>query len=151
MTLWFDLITQRSMTPYTTTRRIATFCPIFAGQPTLVPLRLTAREVDLSPGILIGSGTIQSRRIQSASPYRLHVSRRAVKNEIAQMVSQKFNLSPDVSQQLVDFIVTQVKGTLPRAFRSMFDGLLAGGTEAEGIMYKLKDLPAASCARRSHS
>jgi len=67
------------------------------------------------------------------------------------MVSQKFNLSPDVSQQLVDFIVTQVKGTLPRAFRSMFDGLLAGGTEAEGIMYKLKDLPAASCARRSHS
>ena len=40
-------------------------------------------------------------------------------NEIAQMVSQKFNLSPEVSQQLVDFIVTQVKGTLPRAFRSM--------------------------------
>lgn len=28
-------------------------------------------------------------------------------NEIAQMVSQKFNLSPEVSQQLVDFIVTQ--------------------------------------------
>ena len=34
-------------------------------------------------------------------------------NEIAQMVSQKFNLSPEVSQQLVDFIVTQ------KAFRSM--------------------------------
>ena len=35
------------------------------------------------------------------------------------MVSQKFNLSPEVSQQLVDFIVTQ-------------------GTEAEGIMEKLQ-------------
>jgi hypothetical protein len=35
------------------------------------------------------------------------------------MVSRKFNLSPEVSQQLVDFIVAQVKGTLPRAFRSM--------------------------------
>jgi len=53
-------------------------------------------------------------------------------NEIAQMVSQKFNLSPEVSQQLVDFSVTQVKGKLPEGLSQ------AGGTEAEGIMEKLK-------------
>ena len=53
-------------------------------------------------------------------------------NEIAQMVSQKFNLSPEVSQQLVDFIVTQVKGKLPEGLSQHVDGLPAGGTEAEG-------------------
>ena len=61
-------------------------------------------------------------------------------NEIAQMVSQKFNLSPEVSQQLVDFIVTQLKGKLPDGISQHVDGLLAGGTEAEGIMDKLKGL-----------
>ncbi|HEX8797279.1 MAG TPA: hypothetical protein VF772_01640 [Terriglobales bacterium] len=65
-------------------------------------------------------------------------------NEIAQMVPQKFNLSPEVSQQPVDFIVTQVKGKLPEGLSQHVDGLLAGGTEAEGIMGKLKELPAAS-------
>ena len=59
-------------------------------------------------------------------------------NEIAQMVAQKFNLSPGVSQQLVDFIVTQVKGKLPEGLSHHVDGLLAGSTEAEGIMEKLK-------------
>lgn len=44
-------------------------------------------------------------------------------NEIAQMVSQKFNLSPGVSQQLVDFIVTQVKGKLPEGLSHHVDGL----------------------------
>jgi hypothetical protein len=61
-------------------------------------------------------------------------------NEIAQMVSQKFNLSPEVSQQLVDFIVTQVKGKLPEGLSQHVDGLLAGGAQAEGIMDKLKGL-----------
>jgi len=61
-------------------------------------------------------------------------------NEIVQMVSQKFNLSPEVSQQIVDFIVTQVKAKLPDGISQHVDGLLAGGTEAEGIMDKLKGL-----------
>jgi hypothetical protein len=59
-------------------------------------------------------------------------------NEIAQMVSQKFNLSPEVSQQLVDFIVTQVKAKLPEGLSQHVDGLMAGGSEAEGVMDKLK-------------
>ena len=59
-------------------------------------------------------------------------------NEIVQMVSQKFNLSPEVSQQLVDFIVTQLKGKLPEGISQHVDGLLAGGTQAEGILDKLK-------------
>ena len=58
--------------------------------------------------------------------------------EIAQMVSQKFNLSPEVSQQLVEFIVAQVKGKLPDGLSQHVDGLMAGGTEAESIMEKLK-------------
>ena len=61
-------------------------------------------------------------------------------NEIAQMVSQKFNLSPEVSQQLVDFIVTQVKGKLPDGISQHVDGLLAGGAEAEGLFDKVKGL-----------
>ena len=59
-------------------------------------------------------------------------------NEIVQMVSQRFNLSPEVSQQLVDFIVSQLKGRLPDGISQHVDGLLAGGTEAEGVMDKLK-------------
>lgn len=61
-------------------------------------------------------------------------------NEIVQLVSQKFNLSPEVSQQVVDFIVQQVKGKLPPEISQHVDGLLAGSTEAQGIMDKLKGL-----------
>ncbi|MFZ1134929.1 MAG: hypothetical protein WAN69_08290 [Candidatus Korobacteraceae bacterium] len=61
-------------------------------------------------------------------------------NEIAQAVAQKFNLSPEVAQQLVDFVVTQVKGKLPEGISQHVDGLLAGGTEAEGLMDKFKGL-----------
>ena len=61
-------------------------------------------------------------------------------NEIAQAVAQKFNLSPEVAQQMVDFIVTQVKGKLPEGISQHVDGLLAGGTEAEGLMDKVKGL-----------
>jgi len=61
-------------------------------------------------------------------------------NEIAQMVSQKFNLSPEVAQQVVDFIVGQVKGKLPGNLSQQVDGLLAGGSQAEGLMDKVKGL-----------
>lgn len=61
-------------------------------------------------------------------------------NEIAQMVAQKFNLSPEVAQQLVGFIVTQVKGKLPAGVSDQVDGLLAGGTESEGMLDKVKSM-----------
>ncbi|MGA9564900.1 MAG: hypothetical protein WBS19_05180 [Candidatus Korobacteraceae bacterium] len=61
-------------------------------------------------------------------------------NEIAQAVAQKFNLSPEVAQQMVDFIVTQVKGKLPEGISQHVDGLLAGGTDAEGLLDKVKGL-----------
>ncbi len=48
-------------------------------------------------------------------------------NEIVQMVAQKFNLSPEVAQQIVGFIVAQVKGKLPEGMSSQLDGLMAGG------------------------
>ena len=61
-------------------------------------------------------------------------------NEIAQAVGQKFNLSPEVAQQMVDFIVTQVKGKLPEGISQHVDGLLAGGTDTEGLLDKVKGL-----------
>ena len=61
-------------------------------------------------------------------------------NEIVQMVSQKFNLSPEISQQIVDFIVGQVKGKLPEGISQHVDGLLAGGADAEGLLDKVKGL-----------
>jgi hypothetical protein len=61
-------------------------------------------------------------------------------NEIVQMVSQKFNLSPEVSQQIVDFIVQQVKGRLPEGLSQHVDGLLAGGTQAEGLLETVKNM-----------
>ena len=61
-------------------------------------------------------------------------------NEIAQMVAQKFNLSPEVSQQVVDFIVGQVKGKLPDNLSQHVDGLLAGGAGAEGLFDKVKEM-----------
>ena len=61
-------------------------------------------------------------------------------NEIAQAVAQKFNLSPEAAQQMVDFIVTQVKGKLPEGISQHVDGLLAGGTDAEGLLDKVKGL-----------
>ena len=61
-------------------------------------------------------------------------------NEIASMVAQKFNLSPEVAQQVVDFVVAQVKGKLPASVSEHVDGLLAGGTDADGVMDKVKGL-----------
>jgi hypothetical protein len=61
-------------------------------------------------------------------------------NEIANLVAQKFNLSPETAQQIVDFVVSQVKGKLPENLSQHIDGLLAGGTEAEGLFEKVKGL-----------
>ena len=61
-------------------------------------------------------------------------------NEIVQSVAQKFNLSPETAQQIVDFVVGQVKGKLPENVSQHIDGILAGGEEAEGIFEKLKGL-----------
>jgi hypothetical protein len=62
-------------------------------------------------------------------------------NEIVQMVSQKFNLSPEVAQQIVGFVFEQVKGRLPAGLSEQLEGLTgAGATEgsAEGFLDNLK-------------
>ena len=64
-------------------------------------------------------------------------------NEIVQMVAQKFNLSPEVAQQIVSFIVAQVKGKLPEGMSSQLDGLMAGGlggADTGGLMDKVKGM-----------
>ena len=64
-------------------------------------------------------------------------------NEIVQMVAQKFNLSPEVAQQIVAFIVAQVKGKLPEGMSSQLDGLMAGGVggaDTGGLMDKVKGM-----------
>jgi hypothetical protein len=59
-------------------------------------------------------------------------------NEIVQMVAQKFNLSPETAQQIVDFIVGQLKGKLPENLSQHVDGLLAEGGGSEGLLDKVK-------------
>ena len=61
-------------------------------------------------------------------------------NEIVQSVAQKFNLSPEVAQQIVDFVVAQVKGKLPAGVSEHVDGLLAGGADTEGLLDKVKGM-----------
>jgi hypothetical protein len=61
-------------------------------------------------------------------------------NEIASMVAQKFNIAPETAQQIVDFVVAQVKGKLPAGVSEHVDGLLAGGSEADGLLDKVKGL-----------
>jgi len=61
-------------------------------------------------------------------------------NEIVQMVAQKFNLSPETAQQIVDFIMQQVKGKLPAGVSEHLDSLAAEGSSADGLLGKVKDL-----------
>jgi hypothetical protein len=61
-------------------------------------------------------------------------------NEIVQMVAQKFNLSPETAQQIVSFILAQVKGKLPEGMSQQFDGLMAGGGETGGLLDKMKGM-----------
>jgi hypothetical protein len=61
-------------------------------------------------------------------------------NEIVQLVAQKFNLSPETAQQIVDFIVAQVKSKLPEGLSQHLDGLAAEGGEAGGLLDKVKGM-----------
>lgn len=65
-------------------------------------------------------------------------------NELAQMVSQKFGLSPEISQQIIEFVVGQVKSKLPEGMSSQVEGLLGGAAPAEtgGLMEKVKSMAA---------
>lgn len=59
-------------------------------------------------------------------------------NEIAQLVSQKFNVSPETAQQIVSFILEQVKGRLPAGVSQQLDGLTATAGSSEGLLDTLK-------------
>lgn len=61
-------------------------------------------------------------------------------NELAQKLAEKFNLSPEVSQQIVDFVVGEVKSKLPDSVSQHVDGLLAGGGDTGGLMDTVKGL-----------
>ena len=61
-------------------------------------------------------------------------------NDIVKLVSDKFHISPETAQQIVDFVVAQVKAKLPANLSEHLDTLIAGGAEAEGIFEKVKDL-----------
>ncbi len=61
-------------------------------------------------------------------------------NEIVQAVAQKFNISPETAQQIVDFVVTQVKAKLPENLSQHVDGLMAGGAESGGLFDKVKEM-----------
>ena len=64
-------------------------------------------------------------------------------NEIAQMVSEKFNVSPETAQQIVSFIFEQVKGRLPEGLSQHLESFMAGGATAgtsEGLLDKFKDM-----------
>jgi hypothetical protein len=63
-------------------------------------------------------------------------------NEIVQMVAQKFNLSPEIAQQIVDFILAQVKGKLPEGMAQQLDGLTSGGLAGDtgGLLDKVKGM-----------
>jgi hypothetical protein len=64
-------------------------------------------------------------------------------NEIVQQLAQRFNLSPETAQQIVDFVLAQVKGKLPEGIGSHLDalsGLTAGGTDTAGLMDKVKGM-----------
>ena len=61
-------------------------------------------------------------------------------DEIVKSLATKFNLSPETAQQIVDFVVGQVKGKLPEGVSQHLDGLMAGGEGAEGLLDKVKGL-----------
>jgi hypothetical protein len=67
-------------------------------------------------------------------------------DQLAQMLAQRFNLSPEVSQQIVQFVFDHVKSKLPEGLGSQLEGLMGqGGATAEGgggLMDKLKTMGA---------
>lgn len=66
-------------------------------------------------------------------------------NQLAQMIAEKFNLSPEVSQQVVQFIFEQVKSRLPEGMGSQLEGLMGGeglAADGGGLMDKVKSMAA---------
>lgn len=67
-------------------------------------------------------------------------------NELAQMLSQKFNLSPEVSGQVVQFVFEQLKAKLPEGIGSQLEGFMAGGAgstaDSAGLLDKVKGMAA---------
>lgn len=63
-------------------------------------------------------------------------------NQLAQMISQKFNLSPEVSQQIVQFVFEHVKSRLPEGMGSQLEGFMSGEGAAEGggLLDKMKGM-----------
>ncbi len=63
-------------------------------------------------------------------------------NQLAQMLSQKFNLSPEVSQQIVQFIFEHMKSRLPEGMGSQLENFMGaeGGAESGGLLDKMKDM-----------
>lgn len=61
-------------------------------------------------------------------------------NEIVQMVAQKFNLSPETAQQIVDFVLAQVKGKLPEGLSQHLDSLTAASGDTGGLLDKVKGM-----------
>lgn len=66
-------------------------------------------------------------------------------NEIAQLLSKKFNLSPEVSQQIVQFIAEHLKTKLPEGVTQHLEGILgavdgAGSSGGEGMMDAVKNI-----------
>lgn len=64
-------------------------------------------------------------------------------NELVQLIMQKTGLSQDQSQQVVDTVITHLKGRLPDAVTSHLDAFLAGGADSSsGIADKAKSMVA---------
>lgn len=64
-------------------------------------------------------------------------------NELVQLIMQKTGLSQDKAQQVVDTVVTHLKGRLPDAVTSHLDAFLSGDTSGVGgIADKAKSMVA---------
>jgi hypothetical protein len=65
-------------------------------------------------------------------------------NELVQLVMQKTGLPQDKAQQLVDAVVTHLKGRLPDTVTSHLDAFLSGANadEVGGIADKAKSVVA---------
>ncbi len=66
-------------------------------------------------------------------------------NEIVQMVAQKFNIAPETAQQIVSFILEQVKGKLPEGIAQQLDTIVAQGagnkpSEKAGLVDSVKNM-----------
>lgn len=64
-------------------------------------------------------------------------------NELVQLIMQKTGLSEDKAQQVVDTVVTHLKGRLPDAVTSHLDAFLSGDASGVGgIADKAKSMVA---------